>query len=157
MAPCLSMLCFECRLLYALMIMNGIHVCLIVSREHPESLDFEFLAGASAASDGATPQAVVDIYAKKKSWMPNSHISCWYPWTMQAIPHWKEMHCLITCVLFVNFNMHLQKERERMKTKQLWCVQAQTLLSISTWFTEKHPANCKSATPWCYYQGLRWK
>ena len=38
-----------------------------MSPEHPESLDFEFVAAASAASDGATPQAVVDIYAKKKS------------------------------------------------------------------------------------------
>ena len=47
--------------------MNDVRVCVIVSREHPESLDFEFVAAASAASDGATPQAVVDIYAEKKS------------------------------------------------------------------------------------------
>ncbi len=47
--------------------MNDVRVCVIVSQEHPESLDFEFVAVASAASDGATPQAVVDIYAKKKS------------------------------------------------------------------------------------------
>jgi len=33
----------------------------VVSRDHPESLDFEFVAAASAASDGATPQAVVDV------------------------------------------------------------------------------------------------
>jgi len=50
--------------------MNDIRVCVIVSREHPQSLDFEMLAhkaaSASAESDGATPQAVVSIYAKKK-------------------------------------------------------------------------------------------
>ena len=63
-AACLSMLRFECRLSYTLM--NDIPVCVIVLREHPESLDFEFVAAASAAS-GATPQAVVDIYAEKKS------------------------------------------------------------------------------------------
>ena len=51
--------------------MNDICVCVIVSREHPQSLDFEKLAytaaSASAEPDGATPQAVADIYAKKKS------------------------------------------------------------------------------------------
>ncbi len=59
------MLRFECRLPYALM--NDVHVCVIVSREHPESSDFRFVAAASVASDGATPQAVVDIHAEKKS------------------------------------------------------------------------------------------
>jgi len=56
--------------------MNDVRVCVIVSREHPESLDFEFVAAASAASDGATPQAVGDIYAEKKSLMTTSNISC---------------------------------------------------------------------------------
>ena len=73
-APCLSMLRFECRLPYALM--NDVRVCVIVSRENPESLDFEFEAAASAASDGATPQAVVNIYAEKMSLMTTSSISC---------------------------------------------------------------------------------
>jgi len=64
-AACVLMLRFECRLPYALM--NDVCVCVIVSREHPESIDFEFVSVASAASDGVTPQAVVDIYAEKKS------------------------------------------------------------------------------------------
>ena len=56
--------------------MNDVRVCVIVSQENPESLDFEFEAAASAASDGATPQAVGDIYAEKKSLMTTSNISC---------------------------------------------------------------------------------
>jgi hypothetical protein len=51
--------------------MNDVCVCVIVSREHLQALDFEMsahtTASTSAESNGATPHAVVDIYAKKKS------------------------------------------------------------------------------------------
>ena len=68
-AVCLEMLRFECRLSYSLM--SDVPVCVTVSREHPQSLNFEMLAATAASaseeSDGATPQAVANIYTEKKS------------------------------------------------------------------------------------------
>ena len=78
------------------------------------------LASASAELDGATPQTVADTYAEKKSVNRKLTHFMLIPKTIQAMPSRKEMYCLITCVLIVTFNIHLQKERkEQMKTNLL--------------------------------------
>jgi hypothetical protein len=117
--------------------MNDIRVCVIVSREHPQSLDFEMsahkAASASAESDGATPQAVVSIYAKKKSMNDKLTHFMLIPKDNSGNAIMKGMYCSITCVLIVTFNMHLQKERKRqMKMNLLKCIQATTFASIYT-------------------------
>ena len=64
-AACLRMLRLECRLAYSQM--NDIRVCVIVTREHPEMVEFNVAELGVACSVATTPQAVVAPNANKSS------------------------------------------------------------------------------------------
>ena len=64
-AACLWMLRLKCRLAYSQM--NDIRVCVIVTREHPETVEFNVAELGVACSVATTPQAVVASNANKSS------------------------------------------------------------------------------------------
>jgi len=135
--------------------MNDVRVCVIVSREHPQSLDFEMLAhtaaSASAESDGATPQSVVDIYAKKKS--VNDKLT-----HFMLIPKDNSGNAIMKgTVLFDHMCTYRNVHHASAKGKgtdedepTLMHPSSNLCVHIPR-FAEKHTANCKPATPWCYY------
>ncbi len=64
-AACLHMLCFECHLMYSQM--NGVHVCIIMTREHPETIEFNIGELGVACAVGPIAQAVIASNANKSS------------------------------------------------------------------------------------------
>jgi hypothetical protein len=64
-AACLLMLRFECRLTYSQM--NNVCVCIIMTREYPETIEFNEGESGVACAAGTIPQAVVASNANKSS------------------------------------------------------------------------------------------
>jgi hypothetical protein len=62
---CIRALKEECNLPYSQM--NDVRVCVIVSREHPEALDFDSIHNFTLADDNEVPHAVLESNAAKLS------------------------------------------------------------------------------------------
>ena len=111
-AACLRMLHLECRLAYAQM--DDIRVCVIVTPEHHETVEFNVPELGIGCTVATMPQAVVASNANKSSVNNNLKMFTLIPKNDAGVPLVKA-----TCVVFEMFNMQRQKEEGKTKMKLL--------------------------------------
>ena len=108
-AACLQMLCLECRLAYAQM--NDIRVCVIVTREHPEMIEFNIPELGLACSVATMPQAVVVSNANKSSVNNNLKMFMLIPKNDAGVPLLKGEKPFIHMCRFQNIQHAASKGR----------------------------------------------
>ncbi len=83
-AACLQILRVECRLAYSQM--NDVRVCIILTREHPKTIEFNVRKSGVACAAGTVPQAVVASNANKSSVNSNLKMLMLIPKNEVGIP-----------------------------------------------------------------------
>ncbi len=110
-AACLQMLCFECRLAYSQM--NDVRVCIILTWEYPETIEFNVGQSGVTCAAATIPQAVVASNANKSSVNNNLKMLMLIPKNDAGVPLMKGKKLFDHMSHFEMFNMQQQREKEK--------------------------------------------